>query len=235
MTDRLIPLLGEGHVQVWQMRVDEPAVEACAALLSEEEHARLHRMRLGMARNEFVVGRAMLRVLVGAVLEMPATQISISTGDFGKPSVARIEFSVAHSHGNILIALCRNSRVGVDIEWIDKDIETVEIAQQSFSRGEISRLEHREDEQRLLAFYDIWTKKEAMVKAHGQGLTLDLESFTAPEDDALALVDGEQLFVQKLASEPGYAAALASVFADLVVERHELESQEIVVLARKSQ
>ena len=80
---------------------------AAMGLLNDEERARMERMRLGIARHEFVVGRALLRVLAGAASACGPREVTVALGEFGKPRVEGVEFSVAHSHGLVLLALCR--------------------------------------------------------------------------------------------------------------------------------
>jgi len=165
-------------------------LKAAVGLLNEEERARMERMRLGIARHEFGVGRAMLRVLAGAATACGPREVAIGVGEHGKPRVEGVEFSVAHSHGLVVLALCCEAAVGVDVEWVEREIEALEIARSSFAPGEVKRIEQAaENADRASAFFAVWTRKEALVKAHGQGLTIPLDSFEAPEGDAEQAVE----------------------------------------------
>ena len=198
-----VPAIAQGEVQVWCARVDEAAVAAAVGLLNEEERARMERMRLGIARHEFVVGRAMLRVLAGAAAACGPREVTIGVGEFGKPRVEGLEFSVAHAHGLVVLAVCRAAAVGVDVEWVEREIEALEIARSNFAQGEVKRIEQAaEGTERARVFFAVWTRKEAIVKAHGQGLTIPLESFEVPEgeqEQAVELVvkgDVRRLYVR---------------------------------------
>ena len=126
---------------MWCARVNEAAVASAIGLLNENERARMERMRLGIARHEFVVGRAMLRILAGAATACGPREVTIGVSEHGKPRVEGVEFSVAHSHGLVALALCREAAVGVDVEWMAREIEALEIAQSTFAPGEVKRIE----------------------------------------------------------------------------------------------
>jgi len=121
-----VPAIEQGEVQVWCARVNDAAMKAAVGLLNEEEQARMERMRLGIARHEFVVGRALLRVLAGAATACGPREVTIGVGEHGKPRVEGVEFSVAHSHGLVVLALCREAALGVDLEWVEREIEALE-------------------------------------------------------------------------------------------------------------
>jgi 4'-phosphopantetheinyl transferase len=232
---REVPALAPGEVQIWSTRVDEAAVRAAAGLLNGEEKARMERMRLGIARHEFVVGRAMLRLLAAAPTACGPREVNIGEGKFGKPRVEGVEFSVAHSHGLVVLAMCREAAVGVDVEWVEREIEALEIARSTFTPGEVKRIEQAtEGVARARAFFAVWTRKEAIVKAHGQGLTIPLASFEAPEgeeEQAVELaVKGEEqrLYVRGIDVGEGFSGALAAGVGGLRVRMVELSSAELV-------
>jgi 4'-phosphopantetheinyl transferase len=230
-----VPAIAQGEVQVWSARVDEAAVKAAVGLLNEEEQARMERMRLGIARHEFVVGRALLRVLAGTASACGPREVTIGVGEFGKPRVEGVEFSVAHSHGLVVLALCSEAAVGVDVEWVEREIEALEIARSSFAAGEIKRIEQAaEDTELARTFFAVWTRKEAMVKAHGQGLTIPLQSFEAPEGDVEQAVElvvkgvGQRLYVRGIDVGEGFAGALAVGVEGLKLKRMELAGEALV-------
>ena len=121
----VVSALAPGEIQVWCARVNEAAVASAIGLLNENERARMERMRLGIARHEFVVGRAILRVLAGAATACGPREVTIGVSEHGKPRVEGVEFSVAHSHGLVALALCREAAVGVDVEWMEREIEAL--------------------------------------------------------------------------------------------------------------
>ena len=160
---------------VWEARLtDDPATqEYLASLLSAEEHARLACFHLLGDRQRFLVGRGLLRLLVGAFLDTPAESVGFGRGSFGKPFVVPVagvpplHFNVSHSGELVLLALSREHEVGVDVEEVRRDQDWETIARQVFSCDE-----HREwillnPEERLTAFFRAWTRHEAGLKAMG--------------------------------------------------------------------
>ena len=229
-----VPAIEQGEVQVWCARVNEAAVSVAVRLLNEEEQARMERMRLGIARHEFMVGRAMLRVLAGVATACGPREVAIGVGEHGKPRVEGVEFSVAHSHGLVVLALCREAAVGVDVEWVEREIEALEIARSTFAPGEAKRIEQAvEGAERARAFFAVWTRKEAIVKAHGQGLTIPLDNFEAPEGDAEQAVDlvvkgdARLLFVRGLDVGEGFAGALAARAEGLKLRKVEVVGETL--------
>jgi len=234
-----VPAIAQGEVQVWGARVDEAAVAAAVNLLNEEERARMERMRLGIARHEYVVGRGMLRVLAGAATACGPREVTIGAGEFGKPRVEGVEFSVAHSHGRVVLAACREAAVGVDVEWVEREIEALEIARSTFAPGEVKRIEQAaEGAERARAFFAVWTRKEALVKAHGQGLTIPLDSFETPESDAEQAVElvvkGEtrQFYVRGIDVGEGFAGSLAAAVEGLKLRMVELNGEALVKMLK---
>jgi 4'-phosphopantetheinyl transferase len=179
----------------------------------------------------------MLRVLAGTAAACGPREVTIGVGEFGKPRAEGLEFSVAHSHGLVVLALCREAALGVDLEWVEREIEALEIARSTFAPGEVKRIEQAtEGAERARAFFAVWTCKEAMVKAHGQGLTIPLESFEVPEGEAEQVVelvvkgDAQQLYVRGVDVGEGFAGALAASVAGLRVRKVELAGGELVEL-----
>src|ERR1035437_1388489 len=162
---------------VWQGPVaQEPAPQGdLVSLLSAEEHARLARFHLREDQQRFLVGRGLLRLLVGAHLNTPAERVEFDYGPFGKPfvvpgvGVPSLHFNVSHSGKLVLLAFSPVHEVGVDVEEVRRDQDWETIARQVFSCDE-----HREwillnPEERLTAFFRAWTRHEAGLKAMGLG------------------------------------------------------------------
>jgi len=164
---------------VWQARLtDDPATQAyLISLLSAEERARLARFHLREDQQRFLVGRGLLRLLVGAHLNTPAERVEFDYGPFGKPfvvpgiGVPSLHFNVSHSGKLVLLAFSPVHEVGVDVEEVRRDQDWETIARQVFSCDE-----HREwillnPEERLTAFFRAWTRHEAGLKAMGLGFS----------------------------------------------------------------
>jgi 4'-phosphopantetheinyl transferase len=183
-----LPPLEENELQLWRIEVDDAIgiLPAYYSLLSPEESDRASRRRKGQLRDQFVLARACLRILLGHRLLVTPHQVPIYENSYGKPETPvmngrGISYSVAHSQGTILIALCCEGAVGVDIEHLDRVTDIMEIAQMSFTPTEIMKLAALEEPcDRSLAFYRCWTQKEAVIKADGRGVSLSLSAFEVP-------------------------------------------------------
>jgi 4'-phosphopantetheinyl transferase len=230
--------LGTGEVQIWRVRAvgDGPLYESCLSRLSLDELERLGRMRAGTARDEFVIGRGCLRALLGLALEKDPRSIIFSAGLHGKPSVEGVEFNVSHSKGLILLALSRSSEIGIDVEWMDPGIEAMEIAQDTFAPGEIAQIAAKEGEERVRAFYRCWVRKEAVTKAHGQGITLSLKDFQvdlASEHETSVLIstesgDKQSFSVRGVPLGESFYGALATTLPGLSIRLFELSPAMII-------
>lgn len=179
------------ELQVWRIDLAQAVGGAdYAALLSNDEVGRAQRLRAGEVRTQFVVARACLRVLLGEALGEPPGSVPICFGTHGKPETEpvngwAIHFNVAHSRETILIALCPAGRVGIDLEYVDRAMDVLEVARASFTEGEFRHIEGIDDPaMRRRAFFQCWSRKEAIVKADGRGLSLALGSFEVPVGEA---------------------------------------------------
>jgi len=227
------PPLAAGEVLVWLVALDVDAA-VLATLESgqdDEERVRAARFAVPAARRRFVVARAALRQLLGHYTGTHAGALRFVAGARGKPALAfanALRFNVAHSGDFALIALGRGREVGVDIEATPRDIDPVSVAAQVFSDAERHALQAVAVGERHDTFTRIWTRKEAYIKARGEGFSYPTRSFTvshAPGDaDALladAADDGatDRWRVQGLAAPGGYFAALAAAGRDWTVRR----------------
>lgn len=179
--------LSSGEVHVWRARLDEPA-ELTAALqedflrlLDEDERMRASRFHFEKHRRRFVLARGFLRVLLARYLETKPEEVSFSYGPYGKPALggtpARLRFNASHSHELALYAFVQDHEIGVDVEYIKKDLKTEEIALHFFSAAEIESLASLPDAEKAVAFFRCWTRKEAYIKAIGSGLSHPLNEF----------------------------------------------------------
>lgn len=220
-------VLSGDDVHVWRIALDQaPAhVARVAVLLSPDERARAVRLCAGRIRSRFIVGRGALRTILGAYVGMPPGQLQFRYGQWGKPDLvddqtgeAPVRFNVAHSHGLGLYAFTRDRRIGVDVEWLRSVHDANRIARRFFSPREQAALDSLPESDRLTAFFCCWTRKEAFIKATGEGLARPLSGFdvsVGPGAPARLLgVDGRpeaiaQWSLADLAPAPGYVGALA--------------------------
>lgn len=184
------PPLADNAIQVWRLEVvfSDEIFRARMAVLSSEEVARAGRLLEGRVREQFVSGRWFLRTLLGEVLGVTPREVALEAGVHGKLSVPVVEgrsvsFSVAHSGDTVLVALRRQGAVGVDVECHGAAVDVMEIAEASFHPNEVSRLSaYTDEDQRRRAFFQYWTRKEAVAKADGRGMGLAFSSFETPAE-----------------------------------------------------
>ncbi len=172
------------EVHIWHsnLQVSPIQYQDMESLLSEEERKRAERFHYDIHRVRFTVARATLRLILAKYLSQAPKEIQFGYGINGKPGLAspnplQIEFNLSHSEDAVVIAVCREAAVGVDIESIKPNREILRIARRFFSKHEYTVLQSLPKTQRLSGFYNCWTRKEAFVKAVGSGLYMPLDAF----------------------------------------------------------
>jgi 4'-phosphopantetheinyl transferase len=201
----VLPPMKDDEVHLWRIELGGAAdlIDRYASLLSAAEQAQARRLRDGLVRDHFTIGRACLRVLLGNALGVGPHEVIITEGIHGKPETPplggrRISFNIAHSKGTVLIVLGRQGPVGVDVEYLDRLTDIMEVARANFTENESNILAAISDPvTRLKTFYCYWTRKEAVVKADGRGLLLPLASF----DVSFESMDAQPVRVNE-ASDP---------------------------------
>jgi 4'-phosphopantetheinyl transferase len=192
------------HVHLWDVALDRDAIGAAAALLSPAEQDRAGRFRFADDRRRFTLAHAALRLLIGSYLDTEPRLVELEQPrEHGKPGVVRseLEFSMSHAGERALVAISPRSRVGVDVELVCRLPEAAALARAHFTEREQRHLTRAADQRELLR---LWTRKEALLKATGEGLSRALKELDVLDPDpipGLRLVD--------LAPEPGYVAAVA--------------------------
>jgi 4'-phosphopantetheinyl transferase len=220
------PALPGDEVHVWRALLDAPAerVRRLLELLASDERERAARFHFERDRRRFTVARGVLRGILGGYLNTAPAALRFVYGAQGKPALAPeqdaggLRFNVSHSEGVALFAFARGRELGVDVERVSPRVSCEEIAGHFFSPGEVARLRALPAELREAAFFDCWTRKEAYIKARGEGLSLPLDGFDVslgPGEPA-ALVANRldpaevaRWSLLALAPWPGFAAAVA--------------------------
>ena len=215
-------------VGLWfdRLDVDDAEVAALAVTLSPAEQAQARRFRYPLHRRRFVVRRARLRAWAAARLGVRPGAVELIADDHGKLAIAGLDghFNASHS-GELMLIAAGAVPLGCDIERIDPGIEWRPIADRLFAAEERAALAPLDDAAGRAAFFRVWARKEAFVKALGQGLAYPLDAFAVGVDTAPALVRGGEGWA--IASLPLAGHACAVVAADdgtpltLVAERGE--------------
>jgi 4'-phosphopantetheinyl transferase len=228
MPTRPIAPLHDGEVQVWRLRVDldgrnSAAAVAIADAVTADERERAARFRLEADRQRFLQGRLLLRTFLGHHLGIAPRDVMFVNGEFGKPEVRRpaytdiLRFNLAHSGDWLLFALARDRELGVDVEQHREMSDAVQIARRFFAPPEVAALEALDPALHHDTFFRVWTRKEAIVKATGQGISAGLDRFAvsadAPDDVTLRGLDGDPLWdrwtIRGLEMPENYTAAVA--------------------------
>lgn len=169
-------------VDVWHACLADlkPDLERFVSMLSPDERARAKRFRLDADRARFVAARGMLRTLLGDALGVVPAAVPLAYGPHGKPYLEStpLHFSLAHSAGRIVVAMGTRFPLGIDVEKIRRDIDHNRLARRFFSEREARELSTLSPGERLHAFFSVWVRKEAFVKAVGRGIAFGLDRFS---------------------------------------------------------
>jgi 4'-phosphopantetheinyl transferase len=192
------------------------AIPALAATLDAGELARAAAFRHPRDRDRFIARRAWLRGLLAEELGCTPGEIAFDQNAFGKPIVRDgddLRFSVSHSDGLGLCAIAHGTELGCDVERLNPALADPAVARSLFARAEVRALEALPPEEWVEGFFNCWTRKEAFVKAIGQGLSYPLSIFEVsvrPGAPAALLCGGGGWSVQSFQPAPGYQAAVVT-------------------------
>jgi len=218
------PVIWPNEVHVWKIDLSAPWSRENRETLSNDERVRARRFRFHTDGDRFIAARSSLRTILARYLWTRPAELKFGVNPFGKPHLVPgqdqlgLRFNLSHSHEMALLAVARNRDVGVDIEFMRRDFATDDIAQRFFSRSEVNQLESIASELKTKAFFNCWTRKEAYIKARGEGLSFPLDQFDvsfAPNAPAALLANRRdrkevsRWSFQALCPAPEYAAALA--------------------------
>jgi 4'-phosphopantetheinyl transferase len=193
------------EVHLW--RVDLASVAAAEEkwrpILSADEQARAARFHFSRDRQSYTATRALLRTILANYLTSDPAGLLLRYSEKEKPLLdpvhagGKLEFNVSHSGTTALLAFAWERAVGVDVEKIRQDFDSEAIARRFFSGHEQRQLAALSSSEKYEGFFRCWTRKEAFIKATGEGLSLPLDQF----DVSLKPGDGNAL----LATRPDHA------------------------------
>lgn len=236
MPDLTAPLLGEDELHVWYARLDR-GEEVCpdpGQVLSGDEQQRAARFLLPRDRQRFAVARSFLRLVLGRYLDAEPGSLRFAYGDQGKPRLADpfsdrgIEFNLSHSGDLVVVALSLERPLGVDVEAIRPELAIEDLARRYFAADEIACLLAQEAGCRREAFFRIWARKEAFLKALGTGLGAGLDTFAVSADpdrptEVVTLAPSHQplgagsWFVYPLRLPAGFVGAVCAAGGSLAI------------------
>lgn len=218
--------MGEGEIHIWRLNLDlnDDLLMFFEKKLSKDEIHKADQFYFNRDRNRFIASHGWLREILGQYVQMEPERLLFSYNIFGKPSLENVpgehclHFNLSHSREIGLLALCLDRRIGVDVEYIRPDLDEVLIAQRFFSTYEVTTLLTLPNHLKKEAFFNCWTRKEAYIKARGEGLNFSLDRVI------VTLIPGEAAIILSVLSdsdeasrwsllhidpEPGYVAAVA--------------------------
>lgn len=174
--------VNEIHVWLLDIKKISKSENDFNKILSDDELDRKNKFHFEKDRIVFGTTRGLLKILLAKYLKCSTNDVMFIYNEFGKPSLSEnhtstIRFNVSHSKDFGLLAFNLNNNIGVDIEYINEELVTEDIARNYFSEYEISELFKLNELDRIGAFFNIWTRKEAFIKAIGKGLSIPLNSF----------------------------------------------------------
>jgi 4'-phosphopantetheinyl transferase len=178
--------LGIDEVHLWRIDLEQPAevLDRLGAFLSQDERARAARFHIEYLRRRYVIARSCLRTILAFYTHLRPQDLILDTLPYGKPILggeqrsSQICFNLAHSHALALAAVTLKRRIGVDLEFQRRLADLSQVASRYFSQDEWEVFRRIEPEQQHAAFYTCWTRKEAFIKAIGDGLSYPLDQFS---------------------------------------------------------
>lgn len=175
--------LDQNQVDVWRVSIlDFPpdSVRWMESMLSAEENRRAARFHFEIDRHRFILSHGALRDILARYLYISPEDVQFEIGEHGKPIISSkpgLDFNLSHSGDFALIAIGNGHKIGVDVEKHRHDMEYEKIAQRFFSEREKIELKKLSTDQKVIGFFNCWTRKEAYIKAQGLGLLLPLDDF----------------------------------------------------------
>jgi len=224
----------ENEVHIWFAAISDFVSETRRLddLLTPEELQKADRFVRREDRNRSIVARGVLRLVLASYLKLSPHEVRFERNAHGKPALVRgqgndsLHFNLSHSGEVVVFAAANSCSVGIDIEQVHSDISALELAAAHFASSELSTLRSTAEADRTKAFYRCWTRKEAYLKARGEGLTFDLKKFSVTVDSsepaALTWVADDptaplRWSIRDVSVPSGYIGSLA-------IERHSTRS-----------
>jgi 4'-phosphopantetheinyl transferase len=230
----------ETAIEVWAIDLDRPLDPGVDLdrVLSSDEINRACRFAFEQDARRFRMCRAMLRLGLGWYLQKNPKEIQLTTGAWGKPSLAdgsELNFNVTHSEGLGLIAFTTAAAVGVDVEAVDRVVDDVDIESSFFTRNEAAIISSgTTPQEQSNTFLRFWTRKEAVLKAAGYGIARGLYLFDVSRipasgvtlSDAKGNIDGTGWMVKDLQPINGFIGAIAAPLGDWSIQHWQVSFED---------
>jgi 4'-phosphopantetheinyl transferase len=218
--------LAEPEVHVWvsSLRLSSDALAGLLGMLSPCERERAGKFRFEIHRHRFIAGRGLLRTLLGHYLQLNPSKLNFIYSPQGKPALeprrswAGLHFNLSHAEDLALFAVTQVGPVGIDVESIRPVPEMADLVARFFSRREKELFQKIPPNGQPAVFFNLWTRKEALLKATGEGITEHLNqvevSFLPNEPAQVLTISGNSEVAARwtldaLAPVPGFVGAVA--------------------------
>lgn len=228
------PPLAGNEIHVFAATLSWPAdiLKQFATILSPDETARANKFKFERHRNRFIAGRGALREILALYLNANPSELTFDYSPNGKPTLAGqfaktgIHFNLAHSEELALIAVTRIGIVGVDVERVRAVKEMDHLVARFFSPRESEAFQKVSEAEKPAAFFNLWTRKEALLKATGEGITRSLSlvevSFLPGQPAQLIAIAGDsakaaEWSLRELSPAIGFTGAIAIQSRDINV------------------
>jgi 4'-phosphopantetheinyl transferase len=211
------------EVDVWCVELDF-APHGLESLLSRDELERADRFRSDRDRRRFVVAHGTLRAILGSRMSVDPGAIEFSAAADGKPKLRTggLQFNLAHSGELAVVAVTEDRAVGIDVEVMRTVRDRDRLAARLFTEQESSVYSAKTEPQRDRAFLEIWTRKEAVLKAIGVGIGEHLGAISVPSGETRVEFRG-QWAIRDLPRADEYVGAVAAQGSDLALRCHRYE------------
>ena len=220
------PQLAGNEIHVWatSLAVEPAFLEKSANTLAPDEKDRAQRFKFDLHRNRYIAGRGALRAILAQYLPLHPAQLRFDYLANGKPVLteefasAGIHFNLAHTGDLALAAITRIGPLGVDVECVRPVKDVDDLVARFFSPRENELFQKVPAVEKPAAFFNLWTRKEALLKATGEGITRSLRlvevSFLPGEPARLLAISGdakvaEQWEMREFAPAQGFVGAVA--------------------------
>jgi 4'-phosphopantetheinyl transferase len=206
--------LNKNDIHVWLLNFDEISLDShYISFISEQEFKKSLLFSFKQDSVHYLTTRAVIRYLLGGYLSLPPRLIEFSYSEHGKPSVKteqnsiNIQFNLSHSHNHLIIAFCIERDIGIDIEFMKKEMDIMEMAKQVFSPEEYAILSNATPDKKDHLFFELWARKEAIIKCMASGLSYPLQELNVIQNSFS--IKNKIYEIASFELETDYKAALA--------------------------
>ena len=174
----------EVHIWLFHLNIGQPRIKHFYPLLSLEEKERSERLVDFRHRKRFIAAHGFMREALATYLPYTADQLEFTKTEMGKPQLKttpddeQIQFNLTHSENIAMLAVIKRHPIGIDVEYTKRKTDWVKIIHRYFTAGEQEKFHSLTEADRKQAFFQVWTRKEALMKVTGRGLRLSPTKFT---------------------------------------------------------